>query len=180
MIRVSLQNAFSKRTLRPLLEKHQATPIGINLLSTLNTAATPIYSGMVAAGTIEAGGSAQVATICDAGADENSRPIGLFALDCNPTINDLDGQASDMKPFAVWQGRPDAYFRIDSPAINTTGVSTANIGDTLYSDSTGHLCIAAQASNANWPVGQLIEIVSSTRWVVRLLAPSSGDPGDLD
>src|SRR3954471_3699101 len=103
MFRVSLANAFAKRTLRPLLEKHQATPVAGTLGATAVTARTT-YSGMVAGldtdGTFKLGTNGVVA-------------YGLFALDHNATIDDLDGQPSDLAPFAIWQGGPDAYFRID-------------------------------------------------------------------
>src|SRR4030067_79638 len=105
MFRVSLANAFAHRTCRPLLEKHQATPVA-GTLAAAEITGRDIYSGMVAARN-----SSGEFVICDGA---SMVPVGLFALDCNPTINDLDGQPSDLAPFAVWQGGPDAYFRVDT------------------------------------------------------------------
>lgn len=165
MFRVSLANAFAKRTLRPLLEKHQATPVAGTLGSTAVTARTT-YSGMVAAldtdGTFKLGTNGLVA-------------YGLFALDHNATIDDLDGQPSDLAPFAIWQGGPDAYFRIDSPAFNTGGVIA--VGAFMYPDSAGKLAISGQSSatNAESPAAQIVEVVSATRLVIRVLLPTAAD-----
>lgn len=166
MFRVSLANAFAHRTLRPLLEKHQATPVAGTLGSAYGVGGTEIYSGMVAAldtdGTFKLGANGTIA-------------YGLFALDANSTINDLDGQPADLKPFAIWQGGPDAYFRIDSPAFNTGGSIT--VGAFLYPDAAGKLAVTGQnsATNAESPAAQVVEVVSSTRLVIRVLLPTAGD-----
>lgn len=171
MFRVSLANAFAKRTLRPLLEKHQATPFAGTLDST--AANTDIYSGMVAS--LGSDGEFEIST-------HATQPFGLFALDSNAVIDDLDGQPNDFGPagaagypFAVWQGGPDAYFRIDSPAFNTGGSIT--VGSYLYCDASGKLAVSGQnsATNANWPIAQVVEVTSSTRLVIRVLLPVAGD-----
>lgn len=163
MFRVSLANAFAKRTLRPLLEKHQATPFAGIIDS---GAATGLYSGMVAA--LGADGEFELCV-------NGEKAFGLFALDANTVINDLDGQPNDFGPsgaagypFAVWQGGPDAYFTIDSPAFNTGGSLT--VGAFLYPDAAGKLAISGQnsATSADDPVAQIIEVVSATRLVIRL------------
>ena len=157
MIRVSLANAFAHRTLRPLHEKHQATPVAV----TLDSAETgDIYSGMVATltstGTVEiCNGTTQV-------------PYGLFALDRNDTINDLDGQPSDLAPFAVWQGGPDAYFRVDAPAFDTT--QTYTVGDKLYADAAG--LISDQLNTDAVAIGRVVEVVSSTRLIIQVQLPA--------
>lgn len=128
MIRVSQANVFAKRTLKPLHEQHQATPTKVDL----DTAETgSIYSGMVAAKT-STGGAVKVA---DGNvAAEAARPFGLFSLDKNSVIDDLDGQPTDLRPFAIWQGGPDAYFIVRG----TTGQTpidlslTFAVGDKLY------------------------------------------------
>lgn len=173
MFRVSLANAFAKRTLRPLHEKHQATPVAVTLSSTLadnSTAIGDIYSGMVAniktsgteAGVVTRGVNGAVA-------------YGLFALDSNPVINDLEGQPTDLRPFAIWQGGPDAYFRIDSPAFNTGGTITPGVF--LYPDAAGKLAVSGQnsATNAESPAAQVVEVISSTRLVIRVLLPTAAD-----
>ena len=171
MIRVSLTNAFAKRTLRPLLEKHQATPLGINLLS---TESGDIYSGMVAALTKEAGGTAGVVEIAD-NTSSTDEIFGLFALDKNAVINDLDGQAADMKPFAVWQGGPDAYFRIDDPAFETDS-QTYDVGTPLFVSNNGKLCAAtggAITAGTN-QVGIVTEVpAGGTRLIIRITSPNN-------
>src|SRR3990172_12599698 len=102
MFRVYLANAFAKRTCTPLYEKHQATPFA-GTLDAVEVAALDIYSGMGAS--LDSGGEF---VICDGA---SMVPFGLFALDCNPTINDLDGQPAGTAPFAVWTGGPDALFK---------------------------------------------------------------------
>jgi hypothetical protein len=100
---------------------------------------------------------------------------GLFALDYNAVINDLDGQPSGTAPFAIWQGGPDAYFRIDSPAFNTAGSLT--VGVFMYPDSAGKLAVTGQSSatNAESPAAQIVEAVSATRLVIRVLLPTATD-----
>lgn len=171
MFRVSLANAFAKRTLRPLLEKHQATPLSVTL-STDETAA--IYSGMVAA--LRTDGTVEVA-------DENTTsPFGLFALDKNGVINDTDGQPNDGSSvgsstgyaFAVWQGGPDAYFRVDGSTDAGVGAFDATqsytVGDDLYVSSDGRL---TNDSGGAAKVGTVIETVSGTRLVVRVSLPTA-------
>lgn len=160
MFRVSLANAFAKRTLRPLFEKHQATPVAGTLASSVTA---DVYSGMVAA--LNSSGEFVIAN------NTTTNPWGLFALDKNAAINDLDGQPSDLRPFAVWQGGPDMYFRIDAPAMNTTG--TVVVGASLYVDSNGKLAVsdATGATVGTTRVGDIVEVVSSTRWVIRLTLP---------
>lgn len=157
MFRVSLANAFAKRTLRPLLEKHQATPVAGTLGATAITA-KDIYSGMVA--TLDSStGSFEV---CSA----TAVPWGLFALDHNNTIDDLEGQPSDLAPFAVWQGGPDAYFRIDTPAFD--GAQSYSVGTPLFSNANGEVT----SVDGTGPVlGTVAEVVSATRLVIQLMLP---------
>lgn len=172
MYRVSLANAFAKRTLRPLYEKHQATPVAIPLYA---SESQTIYSGMVA--TLRTDGTVE---ICDG---TTQVPFGLFALDYNSVINDLDGQPNDLVsassteagattsgfPFAVWQGGPDAYFRIDAPAFDTT--QTYTVGQLLYADAAG--LVSNQLNTDALPIGRVIEVVSSTRMVINVNVPGS-------
>ena len=166
MIRVSLANAFAKRTLTPLHEFHQATPVAGTVSFVADYATTPIYSGMVAKlhtdGTFRIGANGVVA-------------YGLFALDANPTINDLDGQPSDLAPFAIWQGGPDAYFKIKAPAFNTGG--SIAVGAFMYPDAAGKLAISGQnsATNAESPAAQIVEVVNATTLVIRVLLPTAAD-----
>ena len=181
MIRVSLQNAFAKRTLKPLLEKHQATPVGVNLHSDARLSTEPnagqIYSGMVAAWATEAGGTATVVKIASNldGTLASNKIFGLFALDANSTINDLDGQPDDLAPFAVWQGGPDAYFRLDADVENDVGPFETTddyaVGDLLYVSDNGKLGTGTASTVGDIPIATVIEVVSSSRLVIRLDAP---------
>lgn len=164
MFRTTLANVTAQRTCKPLYEQHQATPVATFLKS---TEVGSVYSGMVATKS----GPDEV-RICDGNADD---AFGLFALDSNPVIDDLQGL--DVYPFAVWQGGPDAYFVIDAPAFDTTQSYTLVDGEAvpLYAgtgSAKGKLTSASPGGNAQ-PIAELIQVVSSTRIVVRLFAPVS-------
>src|SRR5438477_10577033 len=107
MFRVKLSSVFAHRTARPLHEQHQATPLGTFL--------DPNESGVIYSGMVATKSGPDLVRICDGNADD---PFGLFALDKNTVIDDTEGQ--DQLLFAVWQGGPDAYFKIDAPAWKTT------------------------------------------------------------
>lgn len=165
MYRVSLANVFAHRTLRPLLEKTQATPTAFNLDSAETLAGTGIYSGMVAT----YGATAGTVKVADGNTD---RPIGLFALDSNSVMDDLDGQPSDLKPFAVWQGGPDALFRVDSPAFDSA--QTYTVGQALYAGTGGQkgkLTNQTPGGTAG-KLAEVVEATSTTRLVIRLFVPS--------
>lgn len=170
MFRVSLANAFAKRTCTPLYEKHQATPFAGTLLSTRVTA-LDVYSGMVAKLTSTAGEY-------DKADGASDSPFGLFALDCNATINDLDGQPSGTAPFAVWTGGPDALFKVQTLSSDATkgafeDTGTFAVGTTLYAGSSAE-GVGRLTDNSNTdavPVGRVIEVTSATVLVVQILLP---------
>jgi hypothetical protein len=180
MIRVSLTNAFAKRTLKPQLEKHQATPLGVNLASGQGE----IYSGMVASLTVEGPGTTGVVQIASdaSGVSGDDSVFGLFALDKNITINDLDGQPADLSPFAVWQGGPDAYFRVYSnedplgAAVGGLGGfdirDTYAVGDALFVTDNGQLGTGTTSTVGTVAVAQVTEVISSTSLVIRLDTPA--------
>lgn len=167
MFRVSLANAFAKRTLRPLLEKHSATPLSVTLAADVTG---DIYSGMVAE--LDTDGTVKIAD------NTTTNPFGLFALDKNTVINDTEGQPEDGssvgsasgRAFAVWQGGPDAYFRIDAPAFETGSYSA---GDALVVSPNGKLCGTGFGSAGTVKVGSVVETVSATRLVVRVTMPQN-------
>ena len=168
MFRVSLANVFAHRTLRPLHEKHQATPKQVTLDSSLAQAGTEIFSGFAAE--LSADNTVIIA--------DNSTTIvaGLFALDRNNTINDLDNQPTDLAPFAIWQGGPDAYFQLDAPAFDDNESYAA--GDTLVVADTGMLTLSAAsgggyATKGTVVVAEVYEVPSASRLVIRLDAPNS-------
>jgi len=160
MFRVSLDNVAARRTCRPLYERHQATPYA----TFLDAAVTAdIYSGMVLYRT----GANTVAPYD--GTSATKKAFGLSALDKNAVINDLDGL--NIKPWAVWIGGNDAFFTIDAPAFDTTAswsVPTDGTQQKVYATSTGKLTTVADGDI----IAELIEVVSSTRIIIRLLLPS--------
>jgi len=163
MFRVSLANAFAKRTLRPLHEKHQATPVQ----TTLDTSATgDIYSGMVAE--LTATGTVIVADASSTAANI----FGLFALDKNAIINDLDGQPADLLPFAVWQGGPDAYFKIEAPALDNT--QSYAVGDELVVDTDGKVTKAGKGGAGTVKIGVVTgELTDNSVLEIRVAVPVS-------
>lgn len=164
MFRVSLANVAARRTCRPLYEKHQATPYA----TFLDEAETGnVYSGMVVYRT-----GADTVALLD-GASATAKPFGLSALDKNTVIDDLNGL--NINPWAVWIGGSDAVFTIDAPAFDTAvsyTVPTDGSRVKLYagtSTATGKLTTSATTAGA---VAELLQVVSSTRIIVRLLPPA--------
>lgn len=177
MFRVTLANAFAKRTCTPLYEKHQATPFAGTLLAARVTG-LDVYSGMVAAYASTTDGSF---TICDGDANGiTSQPVGIFALDCNATINDLDGQPSGTAPFAVWIGGPDALFKVTTLSSDSTkgafeDTGTFVVGTRLFAGTgadIGQLTDADPGNNAL--VGHVVEVTSATTMIVQVSLPSAG------
>ena len=170
MFRVSLANAFAKRTCTPLYEKHQATPFAGTLASG-HVTALDVYSGMVANL-----GTAGTFNTCD-GATEV--PFGLFALDCNAAINDLDGQPSGLAPFAVWTGGPDALFKVRTLSSDATlgafeNTGTFAVGTIIYAGTGADLGQITDAANTDAvPVGRVVEVVSATTLVVQITLPAA-------
>lgn len=166
MFRVSLANAFAHRTLRPLHEKHQATPVQVNLDSTVDSGATPIYSGMVAELT-----SSGTVVIAD-NSSTAANIYGLFALDANSIIDDLDGQPDDLLPFAVWQGGPDAYFKIEVPALDDT--QTYVVGDELVIDTDGKVTKSGKGGAGTVKIGSVTrELTDNDVLEIRIAIPVS-------
>lgn len=161
MFRVSLSNVSAQRTCTPLYEKHQATPHA-TFLDAAETA--DIYSGMV----VRRSG-ADTVRLYD-GTSASELPWGLAALDRNDIIDDMNGLNAN--PFAVWIGGPDAMFTIDSPAFDTAGtyaVPTDGTRQLLYATSAGKITSVVNGV----AIAELMEVVSSTRIVIRLAAPTS-------
>lgn len=161
MFRVSLANATAQRTCTPLYEKHQATPVGCFLDE---TETAQIYSGMV----VRRSGEQTVALYDGTSASE--LPYGLAALDRNNTIDDMEGLG--INPFAVWTGGPDAVFAIDAPAFDDAQAYTVPTDGTrqlLYANSAGEITSVANGV----AIGELLEVPSDTRIVIRLSLPAS-------
>ena len=175
MFRVSLANAFAKRTCTPLYEKHQATPFA-GTLAAAHVTSLDIYSGMVAALN-----SAGEFVACDGATME---PFGLFALDCNATINDLDGQPSGTAPFAVWTGGPDALFKVQTLASDANlgafeDAGTFAVGTKVYAATTGGNAVGQITDAANTdalPIGRVVQVVSATTLIVQVQLPALSVP----
>lgn len=175
MFRVSLANAFAKRSCTPLYEKHQATPFAGTLAAAEVT--TPrIYSGMVAA--LNSTGEF---VVCDGA---TMVPFGLFALDANAVINDLEGQPAGTAPFAVWNGGPDAVFKVRTSAADATkgafeDTGTYAVGTKLYAGTTSDIGQLTDENNTDAvPVGRVLEVVSATTLVVQITLPASASITD--
>ena len=179
IFRVSLANAFAKRTCTPLYEKHQATPFA-GTLASAHVTGLDIYSGMVAS--LNSSGEF---VACDGA---SMVPFGLFALDCNATINDLDGQPSGTAPFAVWTGGPDALFKVSTLSSNSDKGAfedswTVVVGTKLYAATSGGNAVGQLTDAANTdaaPVGTVIQVVSATTAIVQILLPVARTYGTTD
>jgi len=162
----SIANVGVHRTCTPLYEKYEATPYN-TFLDPTDT--TNIYSGMVMYRT----GPDTVANAGTAASTANAKPFGLSALDRNPNIDDVSQVG--VNAWAVWLGNSNAFFTITAPAFDTTqayNVLTTGVRALLYTASgTGQLTPVAGASTtlASVPVAELIDVISPTQIVIRLV-----------
>jgi len=164
----SVANVGVHRTCTPLYEKYEATPYN-TFLDPTDT--TNIYSGMVMYRT----GPDTVANAATATAS-GAKPFGLSALDRNPNIDDVTQVG--VNAWSVWLGGSNAFFTITAPAFDTTvayNVPTNGTRTLLYTASgTGQLTSSSGTSatvgalNAI-PVAELIDVISPTQIVVRLV-----------
>jgi len=161
----SVANVGVHRTCTPLYEKYEATPYN-TFLDPSDT--TNIYSGMVMYRT-------GPDTVANAGSATTSgaKPFGLSALDRNPNIDDVTQVG--VNAWAVWLGGSNAFFTLTAPAFDTTQSYTVNTNGTrtlLYTTSgTGQLTTVTGATTtlAAVPVAELIDVISPTQIVVRLI-----------
>jgi len=162
----SVANVGVHRTCTPLYEKYEATPYN-TFLDPTDT--TNIYSGMVMYRT----GPDTVANAGTAASTANAKPFGLSALDRNPNIDDVTQVG--VNSWAVWLGNSNAFFTITAPAFDTTQAYTVPTNGTrtlLYTTSgTGQLTsvVGAATTLAAVPVAELIDVISPTQIVVRLV-----------
>ena len=193
MFYTNVANATVHRTLKPLYERFQATPVATFL--------DPNETGQIFTGMVLAKTGPDVVSLCD-GATQV--PWGLSALDRNTiTINDLNGQSPDLQPFSVWIGGPDAFFTVYATAVPTTVLANQSQGGfdinaisagvpTDGSRGTGTTVTALYAGTGTqkglltstvptWtgnagqgprPIAELAQVVASNQIIVRLLAPA--------
>lgn len=161
----SVANVGVHRTCSPLYEKYQATPY--------NTFLSPdetgnIYSGMV----MYRNGADTVALAVASSAA--GKPFGLSALDRNANIDDVTQVG--INTWAVWLGGENAFFSLTAPAFDTAQtytIQTTGARTLLYtaSGTPGQLTTVTGAANTlgATPVAELIDVVSPTQIVVRLV-----------
>lgn len=163
MIRAnSLARLQQKRTLRGVYIWHQATPHACFVDTSLITATTVVYPGMVASKTT--GEQMRVATAA-------TIPFGLFANFINGAMDELGGGTE----IGVFRGGPDAVFEVLAgpsstetpldPAITWTTSNVTAGGVALFSEANGRL---TTTSGGGPVVARLIEAVSNAKIVVSL------------
>ena len=158
----SVANVGVHRTCTPLYEKYQATPYNTFLDP---TETSNIYSGMV----VYRSGPDTV-KLLDA-TSSGVKPFGLSALDRNANIDDVTQVG--INAWAVWIGGENAFFTVTAPAFDTSvtyTVSTSGNRQFLYAGSgiaAGQLTTASAIGST--PVAELIDVVSPTQLVVRLV-----------
>ena len=161
----SVANVGVHRTCTPLYEKYEATPYN-TFLDPADT--NNIYSGMVM---IKNGpDTVALATASTVGA----KPFGLSCLDRNPNIDDVTQVG--INTWAVWLGGSNAFFTLTAPAFDTTvaySVPTDGSRRLLYTASgTPGQLTTTQGSGTTLgavPVAELLDVVSPTQIVVRLV-----------
>lgn len=162
----SVANVGVHRTCSPLYEKYEATPYN-TFLDPTDT--TNIYTGMVLYRT----GPDMVANAGSATSVVGAKPFGLSAMDRNPNIDDITQVG--INTWAVWLGGSNAFFTLSAPAFDTTqaySVSTSGTRTLLYTASgTGQLTSVSGAATtlASVPVAELIDVISPTQIVIRLV-----------
>ena len=165
----SVANVGVHRTCTPLYEKYEATPYN-TFLDPSDT--NNIYSGMV----MQRSGPDTV--VLASGGVSGARPFGLSALDRNPNIDDVTQVG--VNSWAVWLGGSNAFFSITAPAFDTTvayTVPTNGSRQFLFAasgtngNSAGQLTTYSGTSNTQGsaPVAELIDVISPTQIVIRLV-----------
>ena len=159
----SVANVGVHRTCTPLYEKYEATPYN-TFLDPADT--NNIYSGMI----LQRTGPDTVGLAIASG---SGKPFGLSCLDRNPNIDDVSQVG--INAWAVWLGGSNAFFTLTAPAFDTTKAYTVNTDGTrtlLYTASgTGQVTSTSGAASTLGavPVAELIDVVSPTQIVVRLV-----------
>jgi len=116
--------------------------------------------------------------LANGGTTGNAKPFGLSCLDRNPNIDDVTQVG--VNTWAVWLGGSNAFFSISAPAFDTT------VSYTVPTNGTRQLLYTASGTNGNSvgqlttysgisatlgvvPVAELIDVISPTQIVVRLV-----------
>jgi len=161
----SVANVGVHRTCTPLYEKYEATPYN-TFLDPTDT--NNIYSGMVMYRT-----GPDTVALATATTGNSAKPFGLSALDRNPNIDDVTQVG--VNTWAVWLGGSNAFFTLTAPAFDTTvsySVPTNGSRQLLYTGANGQLTTSQNGTSTNLgnvPVAELIDVISPTQIVVRLV-----------
>lgn len=186
----NLANKYVRRTLRPLYAQTQAYPYDAQLSSsvvrtaatfTVGASACAIVPGVVAAKS--AGESVIISGDAEnAGAQEGSRPFGLFA---NFVGTDLTDIPSDFDRVGVWRGA-GGVFELLAPAFDDTSLSTLATAEDgtaakeVYLAAKGGVLAAANGAtagsyytnlvtNGTVPAARLMSHLSANAIIVELL-----------
>lgn len=172
MLRVPLNKAYIKRTIRPLYGWSQATPQSCYLDPNFDTATDPaIYPGMVMMRT--------TGDLVDL-IDDTGDPLGLSALYVGGDGIDEVSEVG-VNVFAVWVLGPDAQFEVLAPAFDE-GVSWTDPGDGTnvlvhaYESGAkrGRLCPAGTALATTKPIARLVKVNSATKITIAGLSGTVG------
>lgn len=174
MLRVRIDQAHLKRTIRPLYGWTQATPKAGTWVR--GDSDDDVYPGFAVA---HLGGDDY--GVFRAGA----QPAGLSGLYVGGDGIDepLD---SGIDAFAVWVLGPDAEFEVLAPAFdpNLTWTETADGSDVFVHAATGagsqpagQLVPAGTSNSSTDPVARLIKVVSETKLIIGGLTPRGAKAG---
>lgn len=164
MLRVSLQNAYIKRTIRPTYAFTQATPKSMFLDPNWNKS-VDIFPGMALMKT-----AGENVTLLGSG----GTPVGLSAFYCAPVFGIDEITEQGVNACAYWHMGSDAEFQILAPAFDTA-VSWTDPGNgtlqlvTAYTagPKRGMLCPVGTSDSTNQPssiaIGRLLEVNSATQ-----------------
>lgn len=168
MLRVPLNKAHLKRTLRGLYMMTQATPKS-QFLDPAWDRSTPIYPGMVAMKT-----KGDLVTLINA--TTNAQPIGLFGVYVGGDGIDEVAE-SGVNACPVWVLGNQAEFEVLAPAFDTTAAWTDPADGTIalvYAQTAGanrgKLVPAGTTGASSKPVGRLIRVDSASKIIVGGLA----------
>ena len=162
MLRTSLDQAYIKRTIRPLYGWSQTTPTHTYLDPDWDRS-VDIYPGMVMMK-----GEGDTVTLID----DTGHPYGLAGLFVGGyDIDEVKDQG--VNAFATWVLAPDAQFEILAPAFDTDetweepsdGTITLVHAQTV-GDAQGKLVPAGVDNASDRPVARLISVVSDSKIVV--------------
>lgn len=171
MLRVPLNKAYIKRTIRPLYGWTQATPQS-NFLDPAWDNSVDIYPGMCMMRT-----SGDLVSLID----DTGDPLGLSALYVAPTFGVDEVSDVGVNVFATWVLGPDSQFEILSPAFDEALTWTdpgdgTNVLVHAYESTAkqGRLCPAGTANATTKPVARLVKVNSATKITIAGLSGTVG------